>query len=128
MTNVIVIDSDPVTRNFANDLLTARGFLPHQAASEQEAMQLLSANHYHLALIELSLTSGDGARLIDHVHQHHPDVAQHLIVTMRGDPKFLKLPARGWCAVLPKPFAASEFNRVVDLCLDGDDAARERQQ
>lgn len=127
MTHVIVIDSDPVSRNFANELLTRRGFIPHQASSAAEAIELLASHSYDVALIDLSVTDGDGHRLIDYVRTRHPDVAKHIVVMTSGDPKFANLPEDGWCAILHKPFPASEFNRVVDLCLDGDDAARERQ-
>jgi DNA-binding NtrC family response regulator len=125
MPNVLLIDSDPIVRNYQNDLLVQRGIVPHQALNAAEARRLLALNEYDLVIIDAS-TGDDQGSLVDFIHRSHPEIAAHMIVTVQVH-DFARPFSDVGCAFLSKPFPASEFHRIVELCLDGEEVAAERQ-
>ena len=119
--HVLILDSDPLTRNWINQLLQEREFRCDQAASREEAFALLAQNQYSLVLVDLMMPDENGFVLLDHLRARFPQQSQHTIVMTSADPKFVAaLPKEGWCAVLVKPFTASELYRIVELCLQDE--------
>lgn len=124
MTNrILIVDSEAVVRNLATELLVRRSFEVDQAANEREAITLLRDNEYALVMLDLTLRDSSGFRLLEHLQQQFPTLKEHTIVMTRSEPKFLaSLPQEGWCAILLKPFSASELYRIVELCLGGTES------
>jgi DNA-binding response OmpR family regulator len=117
---ILVIDDDPLTRNRICSFAQQRDFICDQATSEAEAMIVLDSAPYELILLDLMLPDENGFRVLEHLRARFPEQTHHLIVMTNADPKFVSnLPAEGWCAVLVKPFAISEMERIFDLCLQG---------
>ncbi len=103
-----------------SNLLEWKGFNPHQAASKEEALHLLEQFDYELILIDLMLPEENGFRVFEHIRKYFPLKSRHTILTTSADEKFLaRLPQEGWCAVLLKPFAVTEFFRIAGICFEG---------
>jgi CheY-like chemotaxis protein len=121
---ILVIEHDPLLRNFISQLLAQRGYEVNQAASRVEAVGLLSRYAYDLILLDLMMPEDNGFCLLEQIRSEFPHQSRHTIPMTSSDPKFLaRLPDEGWCAVLTKPLVLGDFYRVVDLCMGGTHTA-----
>ena len=121
----LVIDHEPVIRNLIANLLAIKEIESDQAATHDEAIQMLGDVRYDLIIVDLMLPRENGFLMLDQIRTQWPDRMPHTVLTTNGDPKFLERVSRdGWCAILIKPFAMSEFFRIVESCL-GNDAPSE---
>jgi CheY-like chemotaxis protein len=124
MGHVLIVEHDPFVRNLINNLCAAKNYTADQAVNRHEAVAMLRAQRYELILIDLMLPEDNGLLVLEYLQATFPDQTEHTVVMTAADPKFIRrLPPVGWCAVLIKPFAISEFNRVIDLCGGGTHAA-----
>jgi CheY-like chemotaxis protein len=118
--HVLVIDHDPVNRNFITTLLAGRGYTADQAVNRDEAKELLSQNEYDLLIIDLQLPDENGTQLLSDLIRDYPAATEHTMVMTESRAGFVQgVPQDGWCAMLVKPFTVSEFYRIVDLCMVG---------
>lgn len=118
--HVLVIDHDPVNRNFITTLLAGRGYTADQAVNREEAKELLSQNEYDLLIVDLQLPDENGTQLLTDLIQEFPEATEHTMIMTESRAGFVQsVPRDGWCAILVKPFTVSEFYRIVDLCVDG---------
>ncbi|HEY5610995.1 MAG TPA: response regulator [Thermoanaerobaculia bacterium] len=119
-TLALIIDEEPLIRNLMAKLLALKDIDSHQAASDEEAFQLLEEHSYNLIFLDLMLTNNKGFAVLNDIRERFPEQTQHTVLTTSGDSKFLtQLPATGWCTMLVKPFEVSEFYRIAELCLHG---------
>lgn len=116
----LVIDHDPLVRNFISNLLSLKDYRVDQAVTREEAGELLVRWDYDLVLLDLMLPDDNGFALLQYIGEHFPRQSKHTVVMTNSERRFVeRLPDEGWCAMLIKPFAISEFYRIVDLCFEG---------
>src|SRR5581483_4590753 len=68
-TRILVIDDDPLAREFLADNLCADGFHVLGAGTVAAARRLLCTNLLDIALVDLGLPDGDGLELIELVRK-----------------------------------------------------------
>lgn len=122
--HVLVVDHDPVSRNHITALLAGREFTSDQAASAKEAIALLESGDYDLVMLDVMLPGENIAALIDELKERFPEQSTHLVLLTDADSELIEnLPDDGWCSLLFKPISYGEFQRILDLCIDGTSAA-----
>lgn len=113
----LVISDDPLVRNLASSLLTMRKYDVDQAASLEEAEELLARERYEFAVLDLTLSGNRGLEAWQRLVETGSDSLEHSILLTNGTAEFIRrLPEGDWCAMLVKPFTIGEFYRVVELC------------
>lgn len=120
----LVIDHDPLVRNLISNLLVLKKYQPHQAATKEEAVELLEQHRHQLIILDLMLPEENGFEFLQMIRDRYPEQASHLVATTVAEPRFVeRIPRDGICATLVKPFSISEFYRTVELCHGGGHAS-----
>lgn len=77
---VLIVEDDPDSGQTLAHILEAEDFLPDVVTTGQQAVEKLKESSYSLLFVDLRLPDIDGIKLIQDVHQKHPDL-QTIIVT-----------------------------------------------
>jgi DNA-binding response OmpR family regulator len=111
---VLVVDDEPVVRQFLRRTLEAEGFHVEEAHDGGSALRLVQARTepFDLVLTDLSMPQIDGRQLSETLRRYRPSVA---VLCMSGDPDAVPYietsdtPVR----VLLKPFTADDLYHAV---------------
>jgi two-component system NtrC family sensor kinase len=124
----LVIDDDPILREFCAATLRRAGFAVEALASTHEALDLLRARSFDLIILDLYLPDGDGLDLLEQMRERRIAAPILLIsggATVADAARAMRLGARG---LLIKPFKAEEL-RTTALEIAGERrAARSRDR
>ncbi len=105
---VLVVDDDPICRQFCTHILASSGYLPFEARSAREAMVQLGLLRPHIVLVDMHLPDMTACRFLSEVSLSIPgfmDIAR--IIGMTGDDStetLNNLYHAGCSQVLVKPF------------------------
>jgi DNA-binding NtrC family response regulator len=111
---ILVVDDEDLSCDLVRDALQQVGYTVHTAQSSSEAMSLLLANDYDVAILDYMMPKGDGKFLWELIHSAKPELAGRTIV-ITGAPasrRLLDFLASAKIPFLRKPF---EIDRLVDL-------------
>jgi FixJ family two-component response regulator len=115
---VLIVDDEPDVIELVQDMLGKRTRCQiTSAGSIAQAKKILNSEHIDLLIVDLGLPDGDGAELMQTLHDVHP-TASAVVIT--GAPSFEGAVAamrHGAVDFLPKPFTASEFLNRIDQAL-----------
>ena len=118
-TRVLVVDDDPIFATIAQDYLSSAGYRASVAGDGVEALEMLDAHRYDIALIDLTMPRIDGFRLIALIRgapRHRRLVIA--VVTSRDDPEsWSEARGLGANAVLSKPIHWPSFASRVEALL-----------
>ena len=105
----LVVDNDPLLRQYINTILHTDGFQSLEAASGAEAFRLVRALHTQLDLIvsDIEMPDGDGLWLTSLMAKEYPGVPCLLISGFEQPVVPLN------AGFLRKPFLPSDFLRAV---------------
>jgi CheY-like chemotaxis protein len=112
---ILVIDDEPTIRKTVGRLLERAGYRVRTAATGEEALELVRAEHFDAAICDLHLAGLSGASLCEQIWQAAPDLAGHLIVSsgdLTGD-DVEQLLERAGVPPIPKPFTGADLLRAV---------------
>ncbi len=116
---ILVIDDEPVVRQFLEQALLNEGYEVETAADTTRALALLNAKRYSLVLLDIKMPGMNGIELYKHINEIAHSLARRVIV-ITGDVmgeetrQFLsetKVP------YITKPFDAEEFRKKISLFL-----------
>lgn len=114
---LLVVDDELNIRSPLVLMLNSFGYSVDEAASGQEALNLLSLSSYDLMLLDLRLPDLDGITVMHNARQLYPDL---LIVIMTGCPTLesaieaLRLKAANY---LSKPISMTEIAEAITQAL-----------
>jgi CheY-like chemotaxis protein len=119
MSEILVVEDDPLSALLVNDLLTSRGHQVHAAASVDEAVTQLKRRRPDLLLLDVQLPGGGGQAVVQAVRAD-PGLASLQVVAltalaMAGDRE--RILALGFDAYLSKPLSLKAFFALVDELL-----------
>ncbi len=112
MAAVLIVDDDSTIREVLNDLFA----LDHEcqtAEAAEQALSLLEAQRFDLAIVDISLPGMSGLELLGHIHQRWPDT-QVIIITGIDYHQFIgDLIKMGAADYLVKPFQLQDAETKV---------------
>jgi len=108
---ILVVDDEPVIRDFINQVLSWEGCEVDTAASAEEALQKIASQQYNLLLLDIKMPGMDGIELYNRVKRLGRSLARRVVfitgdVISHGTERFLtenKLPH------IEKPFTATQL-------------------
>jgi len=121
--NILIVDDDLETLDFLALVLRNAGYSAAKAASAEEAIDLLDANHFDLAVVDMSLPGTDGADLCRRIKlgSATSDVPVCIFTARAEDSARQKAEACGCDAYIVKPIAVNEFVSMVRRLKNGKD-------
>ena len=111
---VLVVDDEPVVRQFLRRTLEGEGFYVEEAQDGDSALRLIQARAepFDLVLTDLSMPQIDGRQISETLRRYRPSVA---VLCMSADP--YAVPHIEWSdtpvRVLLKPFTADDLYHAV---------------
>lgn len=114
---ILLVDDEQVILDLLKRVLTREGYQVTTTPHGEEAVDLMSAERFDLAIVDVGLDCLDGRRLMKIIRRLSPEVA---IVAMTGYPEEAVLSAAQEYAqgYLEKPFALEELLAVVRGALE----------
>ena len=114
---VLVVDDEPLIRTVNVDVLTDAGFCVIQAASGDEALELLQSRHdVRVVFTDVEMPGSiDGFALAGRIERQWPDIG--VIVTSGGRCPASALNSKMQC-FLPKPYSLDHVVRAIGEALN----------
>ena len=111
---VLVVEDEIPIRLLLARMLTRRGYAVTEASSCAEAEAAIGRAPFTLVLCDLRLGDGNGVEFLRRLRPVHVDIDRRFVL-VTGDIAALAEHERefGPLAVLPKPFTASDLDRVL---------------
>lgn len=70
MIHILLADDDVHIRELLKHYLETEGYIVHEAADGQEASELLSTTHIHLAIVDVMMPNKDGYQLCEEIRKY----------------------------------------------------------
>ena len=112
MTQVLVIDDNPLDRKVLRDLLAHVGFAVEEATDGAAGLRQLYACHPDLILLDVMMPLGNGYHVIEQLRKI-PALAQTPVVLMNSVPPPDGLPIL-WQAFLKKPLSIATLLDTIE--------------
>ncbi len=111
--NILVVDDEPAVGGVLTDFLTLKGLEVHNAASGQQALDILQTASYDLILLDLIMPGLNGAEVARIVRQKYPETK---IVIITAFPKEMVKLQEGDStdALFIKPFKLHDLYRKLE--------------
>lgn len=122
--NVLVVDDEPVIRNFLVRVLEREGYSVQAATNGREALQHLDARPYDLLLTDIKMDQLDGVGLLTEAKRRDPDLAVILLTGHATVASAVEALRQGAHDYLLKPVKNEDIVAAVAAGL----ADRQRQQ
>ncbi len=113
---LLVEDSDDI-RSLTTEMLTNLGYVVMDAGSGEEALQLLSGNHFDLIVADLSMPGMSGAELVTQAAERDPQLEIVIASGYDALPDTLKKGALARAVYLRKPYDEAAIDRAVKSAL-----------
>jgi len=114
---ILVVDHEQVILDLLRRVLSREGYRVATAVHSDEALGLVSTEHYDLAIADIGLHRLDGRDLMKRIREASPQTA---LVAMTGYPadEIISFAQDNTQGYLEKPFALEEFLAVVRRALE----------
>jgi CheY-like chemotaxis protein len=115
MTNVLVVEDDPLNMELVCEILRSNGFTVHEASNGKEAIEKTGKESYDLIVMDIMMPGIDGietTRIIKSKagYEKTPVIAL-TAYAMKGDRE--RLIEVGFDDYIPKPIDIPEFMRII---------------
>jgi len=123
--SVLIVDDDPLTREFAQSILEQSGYSVRVASDGEAAIAALDEQHADIVLLDILMPRKDGLETLLELKRRSPDIAviatSASVVQMRND--YLAIAEQfGADAILRKPFTPQTLSAAVAQCGHRDSA------
>lgn len=129
---VLVVDDEFGVRSGIKQILEMEGYLVDDAGTGREALALLDANTYDIALLDYRLPDIDGLTLLQTIKASGTDVSTCMITAYANIDTAITATRQGVDFFLPKPFLPDDLLGVMESLLrhkrDRADAERLRRE
>jgi DNA-binding NtrC family response regulator len=121
-TRVLVVDDEEVARESLKAWLEDSGYATDVAADAKQALMMLEARRYTIALIDVRMKGMDGIELTRRIRSIDPTIDVIVITAFASAETAVLALKLGACDYLTKPFDAEDLCRRIETC-----AARSRE-
>jgi two-component system cell cycle sensor histidine kinase/response regulator CckA len=117
---ILLVEDEEAVRAFAGRALTARGYTVHEAASGQEALDLLNGldEKIDLVISDVVMPGMDGPTLLRELRRRQPDIKIIFVSGYAEDAFERHLTPDETFNFLPKPFSLKELATTVKEALN----------
>lgn len=125
---VLVVEDDPIVRDFCVRLLRMKGYVVQATANGREALERLHEQQPDLVLTDLQMPEMGGIPLLQALRQQYPDVDSIVFTayaTVETAREALKLGAFDY---LTKPVSVDDLERTVRRAVEWRRVRQERQR
>ncbi|OGF98057.1 MAG: hypothetical protein A2Z06_03085 [Candidatus Glassbacteria bacterium RBG_16_58_8] len=125
---VLVIDDEPGSRETLKDILEEEGYLVSTAGEWGDALEQMSREHVHIALLDIRLPGMNGVEVLERIRRESPDTAVIMITayaTLENSIRALNLGAYSY---LTKPLNIDEVKVQIRRVVENLDLAAERDR
>lgn len=114
----LVVDDEPRLRQALVRLMQGAGFRCVEASSAQDALAVLDREPFELVLSDMRMPGMDGATLLRHIRERHPDVAVVMITAVAEVEVAVSCLSAGAMDYITKPFIFEEVQARVTQALE----------
>lgn len=111
---VLIVEDDEIIRDFLQDSLEMKGFVPTWARDGVEALASLERNEVDLVLSDVRMPELDGIELTRRIAERFPGLPVVLITGIHAEERERILAESGAKAVLPKPLRIKHLVEVLE--------------
>jgi DNA-binding NtrC family response regulator len=111
---ILVVDDEAIVLRSCRAVLTAEGHAVLQAASVQEALQMIAAEQPALLLIDVKMPGLDGMHLMQRVAQEWPHLPVIVMSGYATGETIATARGLGAAAFIAKPFTPDELAAAVN--------------
>lgn len=115
---ILMVDDEPDIVAFCSKVLVRLGYEVTGSDSSQEALQVLSREHYDLLITDVMMPGISGLELVAQAQRRHPDL-EAIVITgwgaMETPPGATRL---GGCDLVSKPFGVPDLREAIERALD----------
>ena len=120
---ILIVDDEPVIRQFCQRVLTEEGFEVDAATDGIEAQLMINRHEYDLYLFDIKMPLMDGKELYESLQKTYSGIVSRIVLTTgsaigQDTEEFLKSSGR---PILPKPFTTEELKAIVKEVLQRTD-------
>lgn len=118
---VLLVDDEPAVRELIRVVLKMNGYRVLEAASGEEALQLIGSSPapIHLILADVRMPGMTGQELTEQARQRNPEIKVLLVSGYTNEANFHEWASLRGVGFLPKPFNVEALERAVREALDG---------
>ncbi len=121
LNRIIVADDEESMRWVLSKALKRKGFSVDLARDGKEALSLINANHYDLAILDIKMPGFSGLELLDKVREMKSDLLVVIMTAEASMKNAIEAMKRGAYDYITKPFDLD----VIDAIIEKIDKARE---
>jgi len=125
---LLVVDDDQVARELLAEALGREGYRVRVAAGGEECLQLVAAQPFDMALVDLRMPDLDGLSVLKRLATIQPDLPVVILTAFATIETAIAAVAAGAADYLSKPFRMEEIKIVVGRTLAARRLARENLQ
>lgn len=116
---VLIVDADGPIRGLLATLVRRLPRKPVVAMDGNRALELLSSREFDAVVMDLLLTGASGMEILAHIGREKPQLLPRVIIVTTATGMAAKSEElKSVAAVLRKPFAVDELQRVLRACCD----------
>ncbi|HET9596816.1 MAG TPA: HD domain-containing phosphohydrolase [Anaeromyxobacteraceae bacterium] len=116
-TRILIVDDDPSVRDAIGVLLGEEGYACATATTAENALELLRATEFHLALCDMKMPGRDGLWLLDRLRAEQPSTAVIMLTAFGDTEAAVECLRRGAADYLLKPPKVTELVRAIERAL-----------
>jgi PAS domain S-box-containing protein len=122
---ILVVDDSADARKGLAIFLKAKGFQINEAASGEEAFEMLKKNTYDLVLSDLKMQHIDGIQVLKHTKDNYPSTDVIIMTAFASVDTAVGAMKLGAFDYISKPLNMDELEITVDRCLEKQKLAAE---
>ena len=120
---ILIVDDEENIREACVKSLARVGYEVEAAANAEDALAMLDAGAFDLALLDIRMPGMSGVELLEAVKARDPDVAVVMMTGYASVESAVECIKKGAAEYVAKPFKPDEVRRVVQQALAGRTAA-----
>ncbi|MBN1356626.1 response regulator [bacterium] len=125
---VLVVDDDSGTRQVLTKLLAHYDFQVESALNGQDAVKVLSGDHFDLLIIDVMMSDGDGIELMERMRLLFPEVIVVAISASNDIDAAIQAIRQGASGFLLKPFRSEEVELTIRTALENRKLQEKRER
>ena len=112
--SVLVVDDEPIVRESIRDWLTEAGYRVATAETDEDALELVTAQDFSVLVVDLRLPGKTGIKVLEAVKAQRPWIRTIVITAYPSAETAREARELGAVDYLLKPFAPDNLERLID--------------